>query len=541
MPRDFPTTCDSCHDFADPNWQAADYPHTVYPLVGSHTTVDCSSCHVNDVYQGLPSECVDCHLDDYNGTQDPDHSQAGFPTTCEVCHTPTSWDDGNFDHPFQLEGVHATLDCESCHANGYPGTPTDCVGCHQADYDNSANPNHSAAGFPTACDSCHEFSDPDWHQATYPHTVYPLVGSHTSVDCSSCHVNDVYQGLPSDCVDCHIDDYNGTQDPDHSQAGFPTTCEVCHTPTSWDDGNFDHPFQLEGVHATLDCESCHANGYPGTPTDCVGCHQADYDGSANPNHSAAGFPTTCDSCHGFADPNWQAADYPHTVWPLVGNHQSQQCSTCHVNDVYQGLPSECVDCHLDDYNGTQDPDHAAAGFPTTCEVCHDPSDASWDDGDFNHSYQLVGVHATLDCDACHGGGVYQGLPSECVDCHLDDYNGTQEPWDHAAIGFPTTCDVCHNASDSSWNEGDFNHVWFPINSGPHVIADCQDCHRNIPNYGQFSCTSGGCHPQGPTNEDHDEVPGYVWNSENCYACHPNASVAFRLPRQQRMRPSHERQ
>jgi hypothetical protein len=266
-------------------------------------------------------------------------------------------------------------------------------------------------------------------------------------------------------VDCHLDDYNNTTDPNHQDSGFPTTCQVCHTPTAWDDANFDHPFPLQGVHATLDCLACHSGGYPGTPTDCVGCHQAEYNGTTNPNHTAAGFPTSCDDCHGYGDPNWQAATYPHTVWPLLGNHAAQQCTTCHVNDVYQGLPSECVDCHLDDYNGTSDPNHTAAGFPTDCVLCH-------------------------------------------------------------------------NAADPSWDEGDFNHVWFPINSGPHVVAECSDCHRNPTNFPEFSCTSGGCHPQGPTGQDHDEVPGYAWDSELCYACHPNGQAEFRMPRR-RMMPSHD--
>jgi hypothetical protein len=278
--------------------------------------------------------------------------------------------------------------------------------------------------------------------------VYPLVGAHLQQECTSCHTGTVYQGLPSDCVDCHLDDYNATTDPNHATAGFPTTCEVCHTPTAWEDGHFDHPFQLEGVHATLDCLACHAGGYQGTPTDCVGCHQDDYDNAVNPNHVAAGFPTTCDSCHAFGDPSWQEGDYPHSVWPLVGNHAQQQCITCHTGTVYQGLPSDCVDCHLDDYNATTNPNHTAAGFPTQCELCHNPA-------------------------------------------------------------------------DSSWNQGTFSHPYFPIDSGAHAGVECSSCHINPMNFGIFSCISGGCHPRGRTDEDHDEVPGYVYDSAACYSCHPD--------------------
>jgi hypothetical protein len=259
-------------------------------------------------------------------------------------------------------------------------------------------------------------------------------------------------GLPSDCVNCHLDDYNATDDPNHPAAGFPTDCEQCHTPTGgWDDGDggsFNHPFQLVGVHATLDCTACHSSG------------------------------------------------------------------------VYEGLPSDCVDCHIEDYDATTDPDHPAAGFPTDCEQCHSPA-ARWDDGTgFEHPYQLVGVHATLDCGACHGGGVYAGTPTDCVGCHLQNYNGANDP-NHRAAGFPTDCELCHRPSDASWNQGTFNHGYFPITGGPHASADCVDCHTNPSNFRIFNCLDAGCHPRSTIDEKHDEEDGYVYDSAACYSCHPD--------------------
>ncbi len=70
--------------------------------------------------------------------------------------------------------------------------------------DGSVNPDHAAAGFPTTCDDCHGYADPNWQAATYPHSVWPLVGSHTAKTCGSCHTADVFAGLPSGCVDCHL-------------------------------------------------------------------------------------------------------------------------------------------------------------------------------------------------------------------------------------------------------------------------------------------------------------------------------------------------
>jgi hypothetical protein len=200
--------------------------------------------------------------------------------------------------------------------------------------------------------------------------------------------------------------------------------------------------------------------------------------------------------------------------------------------VYAGLPSECVDCHLDDYNSTDDPNHAEAGFPTTCETCHDST--SFEDADFDHAtFPLVGTHATLECASCHSSGVYAGLPSECVDCHLDDYNGTNDP-DHLAAGFPTTCDSCHRASDTSWDQGVFVHTAFPL---PHRNADCQDCHIDSATFAVFSCLSGGCHPQSETDSHHrEEGDAYRYDSAFCYSCHPDGRAED--DKRLRMRSSH---
>ena len=485
---------------------------------------------------GPPSECVDCHRDDYDATTDPNHQTAGFPTDCAACHDPTTWSGATIDHPYSLVGVHATLDCSACHSSGvYAGLPSDCVDCHITDYNGTSNPNHSAAGLPTSCDTCHQQSDPNWFQANYHHTVWPLVGSHTTQQCNSCHTGNVYSGLPSECVDCHRDDYDATTDPNHQTAGFPTDCAACHDPTTWSGATIDHPYSLVGVHATLDCSACHSSGvYAGLPSDCVDCHITDYNGTSNPNHSAAGLPTSCDTCHQQSDPNWFQANYHHTVWPLVGSHTTQQCNSCHTGNVYSGLPSECVDCHRDDYDATTDPNHQTAGFPTDCAACHDPT--TWSGATIDHPYSLVGVHATLDCSACHSSGVYAGLPSDCVDCHITDYNRANNP-NHSAAGFPTDCEFCHRQTDTSWNQGVFDHNAFPINSGKHAGAQCDDCHINLSNFLIFSCLDAGCHPRSDIDDRHKEEEGYFYDSAACYSCHPDG----RPPQDAvfRMEPSHD--
>jgi hypothetical protein len=185
-----------------------------------------------------------------------------------------------------------------------------------------------------------------------------------------------------------------------------------------------------------------------------------------------------------------------------------------------------VSCHQSDYDGTNDPAHAAAGFSTTCTQCHNTS--RWDDAFFNHSgtaFPLTGAHVPLACSECHGGGVYSGLPAECVSCHQSDYDGTNDPA-HAAAGFSTTCTQCHNTS--RWDGARFDHTsFFPIYSGRHAGRwdACGDCHPNAASYADFSCL--GCHPHSDQNETdghHEGENGYAYNSAACYSCHPRGTA-----------------
>ena len=531
--------CTACHsvDTHFKNASRAFHKSSLLPLEGRHLDVPCASCHWDGVTKGTPTGCYDCHW--IRRQDDPFRTQLGVE--CESCHEPIGWIPATWNHGvatgFQIGSQHLTVDCDGCHPDHRfegPVTP-DCYSCHREDYERARNPDHAAAGFPTQCDVCHRPNDISWNQAVFDHD-YRLQGQHAILECAACHATGIYAGTPRSCVGCHLDDYNSSRDPDHRAAGFPTTCTLCHgrADGSWQDADFDHPYTLVGNHATLDCSDCHSSGiYAGLPSDCADCHLNDYNGTTSPNHQSAGFPTDCDTCHRQSDPDWFQATYAHSVWPLVGSHIAQQCNACHTGNVYAGLPSECVDCHLDDYNATTSPDHQSAGFPTACETCHQPT--TWTGATFDHPYALVGVHATLDCSDCHSSGVYSGLPSDCVDCHLDDYNSATRP-NHTAAGFPTDCELCHRQTDSSWRQGVFDHTYFPINSGKHAGTECNDCHINPSSYMIFSCLDSGCHLPGDVNEIHEGEPGYDYDSALCYSCHPNG----RPPQDAvfRMRPSH---
>ncbi|HEX7829574.1 MAG TPA: hypothetical protein VF787_07950 [Thermoanaerobaculia bacterium] len=520
----FALTCDQCHRFTDGQWSDATYAHLVWPLVGRHAAPRCSTCHTNGAYAGRGKECVSCHRSEYDRSVNPAHLAAGFPLTCELCHTlvDPAWNHGRFSHDtFALAGAHLLPPCTACHVNGvYQSTPRTCAGCHQRDYDDARDPNHTSAGFSTACDTCHKYTDTSWDQGVFNHLTFPLAGRHTTQACGACHLGGVYQGTPRTCAGCHQDDYNGTRDPNHTNAGFPTTCDTCHkyTDTSWDQGVFSHlTFPLAGKHTTQACGACHIGGvYQGTPRTCAGCHQDDYNGTRDPNHISAGFLTTCDTCHKFTDTSWNQGVFNHLTFPLAGRHATQACGACHIGGVYQGTPRSCAGCHQDDYNGTRDPNHINAGFPTTCETCHKYTDTSWDQGVFSHlTFPLAGRHATQACGACHIGGVYRGTPRTCAGCHQDGYNGTRDP-NHISAGFPTTCETCHKFTDTSWNQGVFNHLTFPL-AGRHATQACDACHlggvyRGTPR------TCAGCHQNdyNGTRDPNHISAGFPTTCETCH-------------------------
>ena len=340
-------------------------------------------------------------------------------------------------------------------------------------------------------------------------------GAHRSASCIGCHRNG-YAGTPTDCFSCHQTDYNGANNPSHS--GFPHSCQDCHSVTAWQPASFNHNatgFPLTGAHQAASCVACHSGGYSGTPTDCFSCHQSDYNGANNPSH--AGFPHSCQDCHGVSA--WQPATFNHnsTGFPLHGAHQAAACIACHSGG-YNGTPTACFSCHQSDYNGAHNPSHT--GFPHTCQDCH--SDTAWQPASFNHTttgFPLTGAHVGAACLDCHSGG-YAGTPTLCFACHQSDYTGATNP-NHQSAGFPTTCETCH--STNGWTPSTFNHnTWFPIASGRHQFP-CASCHVSAGNFNNFECILCHEHSQSNTNSHHQGVGGYVYESHACYQCHPRGS------------------
>ncbi len=195
------------------------------------------------------------------------------------------------------------------------------------------------------------------------------------------------------------------------------------------------------------------------------------------------------------------------------------CWTCGYKSL---IASTCAGCHQDDYTGTTNPDHVAIGIPNDCASCH-TTEPEWSPASFDihdQYYTLNGAHAAIsaNCAECHNGD-YNNTPSTCYGCHQAEYEATTNP-DHAVIQFPTDCIQCH--SESAWLPSTFDHdnLYFPIYSGRHEgeWVTCSDCHNVPTDYSVFDCL--GCHINPETDERHEDVPGYNYNSISCFECHP---------------------
>jgi hypothetical protein len=533
----FPTDCALCHSETD--WTGAEYSEhddQYFPIYsGAHQGVwsQCTECHTNINNYAIYT-CITCHA---NPETDDQHAGInGYfyeSSACLACH-PTGDTEGSFNHAesnFPLTGAHLSVDCIECHASGYQNTPTACDACHLPDYNQSTNPNHTSLGLPTDCASCHT-TEPAWNPATFDihNDYYALNGAHALIadQCVTCHNGD-YNNTPNTCYGCHQEDYEQTDDPSHLALNFSTDCASCHSETDWTGAEYsehdDQYFPIySGAHAGVwsECTECHTNTGNYSIFTCVTCH-------ANPEtdnqHTGVnGYfyeSSACFACH----PTGEGAgsfDHNNSNFPLTGAHVSVQCIDCHASG-YQNTPTECDACHMPDYNQSTNPNHTSLSLPTDCASCH-TTEPEWNPATFdihNDYYVLEGAHANIadQCVTCHNGD-YNNTPNTCYGCHQQDYEQTNDP-DHEAAQFPTDCASCH--SQNQWVPASWDHddQYFPIYSGKHdgEWSACSQCHPDPNNYSVFTCLT--CHEQGETDDQHDQVGGYEYNSNACLACHPD--------------------
>jgi hypothetical protein len=236
--------CDLCHRIA--GWDDVRFPHerTGFPLDGLHRRVSCRACHSSGYTKHLSKQCAGCHRDPH---------AAEFGRLCEGCHDVESWRsrfnvDAHRATNFPLAGRHALIPCTECHPNvrdrGFSRAATQCVSCHQADYDRAgaSSIDHARAGFTTECRACHNSFR--WKPARFPshdRCFRISSGPHTGIRCEGCHT-----AIPSPqtlssctsnnaaCTSCHVHDRART-DTIHANRGVQgysyqdRKCYECHT------------------------------------------------------------------------------------------------------------------------------------------------------------------------------------------------------------------------------------------------------------------------------------------------------------------------
>lgn len=291
--------CLLCHDGLDTMAQFTMDDHAkVFTLTGSHQQTACESCHSDGQFAGTPQECAACH-------EEPDAHRGLFSTDCSECHIPDSWQPAfmagrPFEHTantgFSLI-THVTnydnqpFTCHTCHVSqeAFTFTNGQCSGCH-APVEPQFIADHTAQ-FGTDCMACH---DGTGEMTNFDHAqVWPLEGQHAVLECTACHVNQVYVGTSGECAACHAE-------PAIHVGLFGLDCANCHTAAAWQPARLrQHTFPLDhGEQGELACETCHSATY--TEYTCYNCHEHE-PAETEREHLEEGISlqelTDCAACH----------------------------------------------------------------------------------------------------------------------------------------------------------------------------------------------------------------------------------------------------
>ena len=240
---------------------------------------NCAACHASP-WSGetMTNRCLECHADirkqiDSHG---PLHGKMSAGTQCRSCHTEhkgphaalTSF--ASFDHDwaaFKLTGKHQAIDCKSCHVNNaFQGTPQSCVSCH-------AEQDKHKGKFGLNCNQCHSTNawaltgGPNLANFNHDLTGFKLTGKHQSIDCRSCHVNDVFKGTSNTCSSCHAE-------PAVHKGRYGASCAQCHSTSAWTGAVIKHSiFSINHGRKNNSCATCHNDVQNFTSYTCYNCHQ----------------------------------------------------------------------------------------------------------------------------------------------------------------------------------------------------------------------------------------------------------------------------
>lgn len=282
-----------------------------------------------------------------------------------------------------------------------------------------------------------------------------------------------------------------------------------------------------GAHAGADCNVCHGEFDTFSRYSCIGCHDHE-----RPTTDAAhlgivaGYAYEAQGCY-LCHPHGEAAGFDHEAYFPIGNqtvHQGIRCGACHP-DATDRKAIACTVCHTKDQT---DPRHlAVAGYlwqSAACYSCHPSSNVPTpQDHDQRFPISVGTTHAGIACAACHVDPANRKV-FDCISCHSHEKPATDS--NHAGVPdysyASAECYRCHPQANVTLLA---DHTGFPIGAGAkHAGLVCSSCHTVPGDKTQFTCTACHSHEQASTALNHTGVPGYSYQSAECYRCHPNAEV-----------------
>ncbi len=251
-----------------------------------------------------------------------------------------------------------------------PGTTTDCVSCHRAEYQAAKRPLHVGVK-PTTCAVCH--TSAAWSPSVFNHP-WPLTGAHANAACKGCHVGDPprYAGTGRLCIDCHRDDYQSSTYPGH--AHFATTCTDCHTTTAWTPAHVPAPVHDELTGKVVSNQHGRVVVHEPSGAKAPAHQPARRPAPSVPIVQEPAAPATPSVAP--APPPQATRQHPENRFPIAsGSHADIECRTCHDQGGVMGKGNtDCVQCHarsrFDRRHDGVDGYPTGSAPPNFCVQCH---------------------------------------------------------------------------------------------------------------------------------------------------------------------------
>ena len=413
------------------------------PHIPAFSGTDCSSCHV-------PSTYAVGAFGPMNMTQ---ATHAGVGSTCNACHEANA--------SFYMGAANPGLQGRPAdHNSGQMVAPNDCNLCHTtANWNSTALPaGHMPNPANQACAVCHTAAPGNYTTLA----ANPVLHTGISGGCGLCHGGTTaltwYNNYtPKDAILA----------PAHIPYLAGADCASCHAPNSYATGAFGPMNMTQGTHSFVvtSCVTCHEAGrsfYMGTANPALQGRPADH------TSGQMVAPNDCSLCHTTA--NWNSTVLPSGHMPNPGN---QACSICHKSApadyttatlntntiLHTGISSGCIACHgapnatapvfylnYTPKDALLSPVHIPSSN-TACEACHAANVFTAFSGTTMTSAKHTAMFATA------------GFPKTCDQCHdkstLVFYGVTKlqtRPSDHKSGSKLTNdCNGCHNTN--SWGGG----------------------------------------------------------------------------------------